>query len=453
MTNKRFWDIINNSIGLKNEIKYTIIRRLDMDTNIVSTVNHLIGIIFTVLYLYQIFYLVVGLVRKPKKYADTDKSKRYAILIAARNEEKVIANLIKSIKNQDYPSDKLDVYVVADNCTDNTAGISRDCGAIVYERFNKEQVGKGYALNFLLKNIDELCGIKAYDAYFVFDADNILESNYVSEMDKAFSAGSKVVTSYRNSKNYGQSWIASAYALWFIREARFLNNPRSLLGTSGAVSGTGFMVSSEIFEKNNGWKHHLLTEDIEFSVDIVIRGYVIGYCHDAVFYDEQPVTFKQSWTQRLRWAKGFLQVYRHYGFGLFKGMFGKNSFSCFDMTLTILPAFLFTVSNILFNWGSLIYSLIAYGSASYELIYYCFHFIIFSYGVMFILGLITLITERKSILCKTSKAVLHLFMFPVFMISYMPISIVAVFKKVGWKQIHHSVSVSIEDMNKQKNKS
>ena len=424
-----------------------------MTNNLVVSVNNVIGLIFTVLYLYQMFYLVVGLIKKPKKYAETDKSKKYAVLIAARNEEDVIANLINSINSQDYPSENLDVYVVADNCTDKTAEVARSCGATVYERFNKEQVGKGYALNFLLKNIDELRGIRSYDAYFVFDADNILEGNYVSEMDKAFSAGFKAVTSYRNSKNFGQSWIASSYAIQFLREARFLNNSRSILGSSCAVSGTGFMVSSEIFEKNGGWKHHLLTEDIEFSVDTVIGGEVIGYCHDAVFYDEQPITFKQSWTQRLRWAKGFLQVYHGYGTDLFKGMLKNKSFSCYDMTMSILPAFMFTVLNILFNWGSLIYSLIRFGSASATVIYYCFHFILFSYAIMFVLGLATFIAERKSIRCKKSKAFLHLFMFPVFMISYMPISIVAVFKKVEWKQIKHSVSMSIEDMKKQSSES
>ena len=420
--------------------------------NAVVVVNNIIGIVMFAMYFYQLCYVVVALIKKPKKYAPTDQSKRYAVLIAARNEENVIKNLIESIKSQDYPSDKVDVYVVADNCTDKTADISRDAGAIVVERFNKEQVGKGYALNYLLKNIDSRCGIKAYDAYFVFDADNILENNYISEMDKAFSSGYRVLTSYRNSKNYGQSWVASGYALAFMREARYLNNPRSILGNSGAVSGTGFMVSSEIFADNNGWKHHLLTEDIEFSVDMIIQGEKIGYCHDAMFYDEQPTTFRQSWTQRMRWAKGFLQVYRYYGAKLFKGIFKKNAFSCFDMSMSIMPAFLFTVSSVVYNWGTLIYTLIRYGSVSKEMIFYSFNFLIVAYVTMLALGSVTLITERKNILCKTSTAVKHLFMFPVFMISYMPISIVALFAKVGWKQISHSVSVSVEDMKKQSNK-
>ena len=416
---------------------------------IVANINTLIGVSVFILYLYQFYYIFVALTRKPKIYTPTDKSNRYAFLIAARNEEKVIANLLNSIKAQNYPSEKVDVYVVADNCSDKTAQISRQNGAIVFERFNTDSVGKGYALNFLLKNISADKGIRYYSAYFVFDADNILEPNYVSEMDKAFSSGSRIVTSYRNSKNYGQSWISSGYALWFLRESRYLNNSRSLLGVSGAVSGTGFMVSSEVFEKNDGWKYHLLTEDIEFSVDMIIRGEVIGYCHSAIFYDEQPFTFRQSWRQRLRWAKGFLQVYRSYGLKLFLGIFNRNAFSCFDMSMSIMPAFFFAVGSIIINWSTAIFSLMKFGSVSRTVLHYCFHFLFVSYVLMFAVGLLTIITERKRIICSLYKAFLHLLMFPFFMLSYIPISLTALFSRVEWKQISHSVSLSLEDIKKQ----
>ena len=416
-----------------------------MDT-IVININTILGVSMFILYLYQFYYIFVAITRRPKQYESTDKSNRYAFLIAARNEETVIANLLQSIHNQDYPSNNIDIYVVADNCSDNTALISKRCGAHVLERFDKKYVGKGYALNFLLKSIAADKGIDYYDAYFVFDADNILEENYVTEMDKAFSSGYRVVTSYRNSKNYGQSWVSSSYALWFLREARYLNNSRSLLNVSGAVSGTGFMVSSEVFKKNDGWRHHLLTEDIEFSVDMIIRGEVIGYCHNAMFYDEQPVTFRQSCRQRMRWAKGFLQVYRNYGLKLFLGIFKRNAFSCFDMTMSIAPAFFFTVGSMLINWSAAIFSLIKFGSISKIILYYCFHFLIVSYLLMFSLGILTIVSERKRIYCKKSKVLMHLLLFPVFMMSYIPISIAAIFTKVRWKQISHSVSVSIEEL-------
>ncbi len=173
-----------------------------------------------------------------------------------------------------------------------------------------------------------------YDGYFIFDADNLLDENYIAEMNKVFANGYKVVTSYRNSKNYDTNWLSAGYSLWFLREAKYLNNSRMILKTGCAISGTGFMVSDEIIRKNNGWKHHLLTEDIEFSIDNAIHGEKIGYCGTAVLYDEQPYLFEQSWNQRLRWAKGFYQVFAKYGMELFKSIFTKRSFSCYDMFVT-----------------------------------------------------------------------------------------------------------------------
>ena len=135
-------------------------------------------------------------------------------------------------------------------------------------------------------------------------------------MNKVFDSGYKVITSYRNSKNYDSNWISAGYSLWFLREAKYLNNSRMQLGTSCAISGTGFLVSAEIIRNNGGWIHHLLTEDIEFTVDSVIHGVKIGYAANAILYDEQPTLFRQSYNQRLRWAKGFYQVFAKYGLGL-----------------------------------------------------------------------------------------------------------------------------------------
>lgn len=141
--------------------------------------------------------------KRKKKQPEYEPKKlhRFAFIIAARNENAVIGNLIKSIKAQNYPSELIDVVVVADNCTDNTAEIARSCGAIVYERFNKVLVGKGYALDYAFNKIKEDEGdYTAYDGYFIFDADNVIDRNYVREMNKTFDQGYRVVTSYRNSK-------------------------------------------------------------------------------------------------------------------------------------------------------------------------------------------------------------------------------------------------------------
>ena len=219
----------------------------------ISIFNLIIFIIFTVFYSYQIFYVFVALFNKSKNF-NASINHKYAVVIAARNESAVIAQLINSIKKQNYPGELLDIYVVADNCTDNTAAVAKKAGAIVFERFNKQLVGKGYALDYAFKNI--LKSNKCYEGYFVFDADNLLDENYVSEMNKVFDKGYKIITSYRNSKNYDTNWLSAGYSLWFLREAKYLNNSRMILNTGCAISGTGFMVSDEIIRKNNGWKHH-----------------------------------------------------------------------------------------------------------------------------------------------------------------------------------------------------
>lgn len=208
----------------------------------VKLINFIISIVFIVCYTYQFLYILVPFVVKDKRKAEA-KGHRYAVLISARNEEAVIGNLIESIKRQNYDGGLVTTFVVADNCTDETARVAAEAGAIVFERFDTANVGKGYALNYLLRRIDELFPERPFDAYFVFDADNVLEENYIEEMNKVFSQGYEIVTSYRNSKNFGDNWISSGYALWFLRESQFLNHARMKLGTSCAVSGTGFMFS------------------------------------------------------------------------------------------------------------------------------------------------------------------------------------------------------------------
>ncbi|MEL7647195.1 MAG: glycosyltransferase family 2 protein [Sedimentibacter sp.] len=412
----------------------------------INIFNFVILILFTGFYMYQAYYVLVALFRKGSNFSSSTNH-RYAVVIAARNESNVIGQLISSIKKQKYPEELIDIYVVADNCTDNTADVARDAGAIVFERFNRQNVGKGYALDYAFKSI--INSDEKYEGYFVFDADNLLDENYVAEMNNVFDNGYKIITSYRNSKNYDTNWISAGYSLWFLREAKYLNNSRMMLNTGCAISGTGFMVSDEIIRKNNGWKHHLLTEDIEFSIDNAIQGEKIGYCGNAVLYDEQPYLFEQSWNQRLRWAKGFYQVFAKYGKTLFKSIFAKRSFSCYDMLMTIMPALLLSLASVFINLVFLTVGLInieTYPEIIKETSGAILMSGVNSYLILFALGLITTITEWKSINSTPAKKIKYIFTFPVFIFTYIPISIVALFRKIEWKPITHSIAKSIEEV-------
>lgn len=394
----------------------------------IKLINFIIATVFFVCYSYQFAYILVPYLKKEKPHKPAELH-RYAVLISARNEELVIGNLLDSISAQDYPSRLVRVFVVADNCTDETAKVARAHGAIVYERFNDKLVGKGYALEYLLDRIGEEYGD-------VFDADNLLSEDYISRMNETFSDGYRIITSYRNSKNYGDNWISAGYALWFLREAKYLNNARYLLGTSCAVSGTGFMFSREILKSCGGWPFHLLVEDIEFTIHNVVSGEKVGYCPRAVLYDEQPTKFSQSWKQRMRWARGYIQILRKYGGRLLHGIFAKRSFSCFDMTMNIAPAVILSFLGIIINAGAAVYSVLN-GGGTDVLLQSFGQLILNTCLMMFIIGAITTISEWKNIYCSTPKKILYAFTFPLFMLTYLPICIVALFHPVKWEPIVH----------------
>lgn len=416
--------------------------------SVLQGINIGILVVFAVCYIHQYFYLILGLFKKPKEYSGT-KMHRYAVMVAARNEQDVIVNLINSIDAQTYPKELIDIYVIADNCTDDTAKVAKNAGAVVFERFNTEFVGKGYAMNMLFNEVTNLKGKEYYDGYFIFDADNLLDKHFVEEMNKGFGGEYKALTCYRNSKNIGDNWISYGYGIWFLREARYLNHPRCAIGTSCAVSGTGFLFHRDVINRNDGWNFFLFTEDIEFTIDMIVHGEKIGYCHKAIIYDEQPTTFAQSWTQRIRWVKGYFQVFGKYGKQLVKGIFsGKSKFSFFDMTMNNLPAFFLTIIGLVANIGFFVASILT-GNFSIDLLLsFAASLLGGSYFLMLMLAALVLITEWKSIRCSNAKKILYLFTFPIYMLTYVPVAIAAIFKKVEWKPIKHSVSMNIEDIEK-----
>lgn len=414
----------------------------------IKLINFIIATVFFVCYSYQFAYILVPYLKKEKPHKPAELH-RYAVLISARNEELVIGNMLDSISAQDYPSRLVRVFVVADNCTDKTAKVARAHGAIVYERFNDKLVGKGYALEYLLDIIGEEYG-DVFDAYMVFDADNLLSEDYISRMNETFSDGCRIITSYRNSKNYGDNWISAGYALWFLREAKYLNNARYLLGTSCAVSGTGFLFSREILKSCGGWPFHLLVEDIEFTIHNVVSGEKVGYCPRAVLYDEQPTRFSQSWKQRMRWARGYIQILRKYGGRLLHGIFAKRSFSCFDMTMNIAPAVILSFLGIIINVGAAVYSVLN-GGGTDVLLQSFGQLILNTCLMMFIIGAITTVSEWKNIYCSTPKKILYAFTFPLFMLTYLPICIVALFRPVKWEPIVHDRVRTLSEVREEGN--
>lgn len=412
--------------------------------------NTIVGLVFSVCFLYQVVFFFVGLIRGQVKIPPAKKQHTYAFFIAAHNEEAVIANLVKSIKDQDYPSELIDVFVVADACTDNTAQAAREAGAIVYERNDLSRKGKSWVMDYGFDRIlREYPG--KHEAFFIFDADNLLSRDYVTIMNDAFDQGYLALTSYRNSKNFGSSWISSAYATWFIREARYLNNARMICHTSCAVSGSGYLVSAKLIEGMKGWDFHTLTEDIQFSTFCAIHGVRIGYS-PAEFFDEQPVTLKASIKQRMRWTKGFYQVLFTYGRHMFKSIGKFHRFAAYDMLMVVGPAMLLTLMCLLVNVtfiavGSLSHGFLATDAEIEMAIGSIIMMLAYMYGTFFVMGLFTTITEWKHIHCPQKWRIFtNLFTFPLFMFTYVPLTVAALFLKVDWVPTPHDVSVTLDEV-------
>lgn len=416
----------------------------------ITVFNFILWVFFTLCFFYQIVYFVVGYFKNEIVLPAAKRNHRFGFMIAAHNEEVVISQLVQAILNQNYPKDLFDVYVVADACTDKTARRAREAGATVFERNDLARKGKSWALDMGFNKVLKEKGTAYYDAFIVFDADNLLSKDYLTEMNKLVDMGYLAGTSLRNSKNFDSSWVSAANAIWFLREARYLNNARMQLNTSCAISGSGWMVSADIIRGMRGWDFHLLTEDIQFSTFCAANGIKIGYA-PAEFYDEQPVTFKASWIQRLRWTKGFYQVFFSYAGELFRGI-GKGSFASYDMLMTVGPAMLLTLISALVNSVYLFIGTFSNGFlATADELSMCVGSLIMTflsiYLVFFFIAGFTTITERRRIHAKKKwRVISNIFTFPLWEMTYIPITVIALFKKVEWVPTKHEFAMSVDEV-------
>ncbi len=408
-----------------------------------QTLSLVLSIIFILSFAYRYVYILIRIFTKKRKHK-TGKLNRYAVLIAARNEEVVIGQLIDSIHKQDYPSDLVDIYLVADNCTDNTAKVAAEHGAKVFERFNKVQVGKGYALQFLTEQIKKEKPFLYYDGFLVFDADNLLHPAFISRINDVFDEGYAAVLGYRAAKNFDDTWITGCYGIYFLYESECANRPRDFLGTSCMLNGTGHVIASRLIDEWGGWKWTSLTEDLECTSYLISQGERIAFCPDAVLYDEQPLTLGDSIKQRTRWVKGYIIAIKTRFKELFHAMFKKGGFAAYDFLMNLLPVVIVVISFIVDIIECIVITMNG-GDAGF-IVNKLLLSIPGTFIVLYILGIIPLILAWKSIRCSAGKKILYSFGFTLFMYSYMVVYVVALFAKQEWKPMKHKAAKNIEDI-------
>ena len=397
--------------------------------------------IITIFWIYQLVISVCSLINFKEKPILEEKTNRFMAIIPAHNEEAVVENLIASLQKQDYPKEAYDIYVIADNCTDNTAKIAKKAGAIVYERFDSMHKTKGAALKwFLAQKIEEDA---PYDAFCIFDADNIVDVNFLKNMNKKLCQGETVVQGYRDIKNPTDSWVTAGYAIFYWTMNRFYHLARYNIGLSPLINGTGFMVRFDQI-KPEGWNTKTLTEDIEFSLKQIIRGRKLGWARDAIVYDEQPVGFKQSWSQRSRWTVGHIQCMGEYTKQLAVATKEKKTVMNFDGLLYIvgsIPMFVITIILLLVNAGLYL----GHGLTGTELLWNYARYIIPTFFLPILTAILIMKLEHKPV----KPMVKGLLCYPLFLGSWLAINFKCLFKRqTTWEKIEHVRNIKINEVSK-----
>lgn len=375
---------------------------------------------------------------KPKKRKD---GHHFCVLIPARYESKVIEGLLKSIVAQTYKINMDDVYVVVESDKDETVNICKKYDANVFVRKRLDLKRKGYALDEVVKDI--LKNNKSYDAYFIFDADNVLDKNYFKNMIPVFDKGYDFATGYRNCKNGNESVVAASCALTFSLINTVLNDKKNKATRNITFSGTGFYIRGYLIEKWQGYPFHSLTEDYELSSYATLNDLTTYYNVKSVFYDEQPTNFKATINQRIRWIRGYFDVRKMYTKKMYKAIDRNNlnNGSKIDEALGIKPYIMMVIGLVIWFLAIiyfLFYNLFMRDSRwifnFYELVIY----FAIVYFTMMVMTLVVLILEGKKIDLTTKSKIKVLFYNPIFMITYIPCAIRALTaKEVEWKRVEH----------------
>ena len=244
--------------------------------------------------------------KKHVPYPHAEPGTRFAVVIPARNEAHVLPNLIRALREQDYPAHLIDIYVAANHCTDDTAHVAGRLGAQVIECPDSVRV-KGDVLHHAVAQLMP----QAYDAFAFFDADNIPDRAFMQRINDALAAGESVCRGRLKAGNARDSWVSGCYGMYHTLMEWVYSRPHTQAGFSSNLVGTAFAVHREVFEAMGGWNTVTICEDSEFAAQCSRMGYRVAFVQEAVSYDEQVSSFFTSLRQRRRWCYGMIQAARH----------------------------------------------------------------------------------------------------------------------------------------------
>ena len=267
------------------------------------------------------------------QHINNEHKYRFAVVVPAYNEDKMIAKTLYSLFSLVYPKNFYDVFVIADNCSDDTADIARSIGAKVLERHNKEQRGKGYALAWGFERI--LTDDTSYEAVVVIDSDSLVTGNLLEVMNAYLHEGARVIQSNYLVQPKPKAWNSEMSRIGFLLYNYVRPMGRKVLGLSTGLRGNGMCFSREVLQAHP-WKAWSLIEDVEYSLKLNLKGVFVEFAPLACVWTEMPDNPKSAESQRERWELGRFEIIKKYAGPLFKAAWQQKSLKHLDILIDLV---------------------------------------------------------------------------------------------------------------------
>jgi len=233
------------------------------------------------------------------------------VVVPAHNEEKGIGGCVSTLLACETGGNEVAVVVIADNCSDATAGQARLAGARVLVRNDGQRRGKGYALDHAFSILLP----ENHDAFLIVDADTRVEANFILATAELFGRGAEALQCRYLASNPGESVRSRLmHVAWLAFNVLRLRG-RDYCGLSVGILGNGFGLARQTLEKIP-FDADSIAEDLEYHLRLVRAGRRVRFCEATTVWSDVPAQGKMAAGQRARWEGGRLRMIREQTPGL-----------------------------------------------------------------------------------------------------------------------------------------